>query len=90
MDMTSTVSRRIINRVALKSDSPLRQYYPGLQYYPGMEVDVVASFGAVGDWAAYIGPRGTSDEDIRDNGLKLNRNEAAPLFPYMNAECYRP
>lgn len=53
------------------------------------EVSAVAVAGAVGDWAAYMGPRGWSDEKIYSNGTKLFKGEAAEVFPLLSAAHYR-
>jgi hypothetical protein len=80
--LISTPSGRIIIRVPVTGES--------LNRLLSVPADAVAVFGAIGDWAAYVGVRQLTDEQIRDNGVKLYANEAAPLFPYLNIESYRP
>ena len=81
--LVSTPSGRIIVRV------PVNEYSAPYRLL-SVPCDVVAVFGAVGDWAAYCGARQLSDEEIRDCGVKLYAKEAEPLFPYLNIESYRP
>lgn len=81
--LVSTPSGRIIIRVALPAGHFLEKYVDH------QRVDAVAVFGAIGDWAAYTGGKSWTDEEIHRNGLKMHRDEAAPLFPYLVIERYR-
>lgn len=55
----------------------------------GADYEFVAVMGAVGDWAAYMGPADWDDEKIYQHGNKCLLSEAAELFPFMNIEYYR-
>lgn len=60
----------------------------------GYLIGVVATCGAVGDWAAYTGIASGNDtkQDIRliaENGAKLMREEAIGYFPWLAERPYR-
>ena len=46
-------------------------------------VKVVAVAGHVNDWAAYIGPTDWSDQEVAENGDKLDKKAAEALFYVM-------
>jgi hypothetical protein len=50
---------------------------------------VMAVGGAVGDWAAYIGPDDWEDDKIADYGRKLPKYLATDIFKALDPEKYR-
>ena len=53
-----------------------------------MNITVVASRGAIGDWAAYYGNGLNSVPDVAKYGHKLTREAARQLFPNISG-AYR-
>ncbi|MCI0371243.1 MAG: hypothetical protein L0214_07640 [candidate division NC10 bacterium] len=56
---------------------------------PSTVVRVVAVKGTVDDWAAYVAPAYFTAETVIENGMKLSEDEAARIFPVLNAARYR-
>ena len=55
-------------------------------------IKVVAVAGCGNDWAAYYGPTTWSDAEVAQNGDKLSREQATPLFFALrnSSRYYRP
>ncbi len=91
MKMSNTQSGRIVGRAQLPDEHGFVKMIQGIEEkYSGIHFDAVAALGSVGDWAVYVHFRDCSDEAIYTNGLKMHVDDAAPLFPYLDAGNYRP
>ena len=67
-----------------------KEYYNKSEFKPGeaYAVKIVASVGYGGDWAAYLGESDWDDEQVLNEGDKINRKAAEALFPTIAAQYH--
>ena len=63
---------------------------PYLGAKKGTRLRVVATEGAIDDWAAYAHDEKYPPEYIANNGQKLFAESAAAIFPLFDPKRYRP